>query len=109
MEVNMRPGDFAVASVAAATQVEAGCFKAVHLTWSGADYRPLSVPTLAARLVGEPADGSTVDALAAEMLSGLEPPSDHRGSAAYRRQALQVLTRRALRAAAQRADQAGAK
>lgn len=103
LELTMREGDFALVAVAAATRVQAGRLHGPRIVWSGADVCPLVAEELSRGLEGMPLEGAGVERLAAEAVQAIAPPSDVHGSTEYRRNALRVLTARALRAAAHRA------
>lgn len=103
LELTMREGDFAIVAVAAATRVQDGRLHGPRIVWSGADVRPVVAGELNQSLEGVALEGTDIERLAAEAVQALEPPPDIHGSTEYRRNALRVLTARALRAAAQRA------
>lgn len=107
LELTMREGDFAVASVAALTQVEDGLLRDVRIVWSGADFRPVSVDALTEALEGMPLEDEAVGQAIAEAAEAVESYSDIHATAEYRRNALRVLTERALRGAAERARNQG--
>lgn len=102
-ELTMREGDFAIVAVAAATRVGAGRLLQPTVVWSGAAFRPVRAVELCQRLEGIPVAGGEIERLVTEAVQAIEPPADIRGSTAYRRNALRVLTVRALQAAAGRA------
>jgi carbon-monoxide dehydrogenase medium subunit len=100
-ELTMREGDFAIVAVAALARVAEGQLNGVRVVWSGADFMPVVADT--ARLEGEPVQGDAIERVVAEAARKVAPPDDIRGSGEYRREALRVLTVRALRALAERA------
>jgi carbon-monoxide dehydrogenase medium subunit len=61
--------------------------------------RPQRFPDVLAALVGEPLDPAAIGAVAEAYAARIDPISDLRGSAEYRRQMVRVFVRRALRAA----------
>jgi len=69
---------------------------------------PLRATAAEAELIGKMANGSTIAAAArAAGQQDATPIDDHRGTAAYRREVIEVLTRRALEAAVLRAVEGG--
>jgi aerobic carbon-monoxide dehydrogenase medium subunit len=98
LELTVREGDFAIVAVAVVAQVLAGRLSGVRVVWSGADFVPVVAQT--ARLEGESATGDAIERVIAESVALLTPPSDIRASGEYRREALRVLTTRALRSVA---------
>jgi carbon-monoxide dehydrogenase medium subunit len=66
--------------------------------------RPQRFPDILAEFCGQPFDAASIDDLAAAYASRIDPISDLRGSAAYRRRMIYVFVRRALRAAIAKAN-----
>lgn len=104
LELTRREGDFAIVAVAAATRVQDGRLREPRIVWSGADARPVVAEELNRSLEGMPLEGAGIEGLAAEAVQALAPAADIHGSTEYRRNALRVLTARALRTAAHRAE-----
>ena len=104
-ETARRHGDFAIAAVAAVVQLDGGGTVAdARLALAGVDDRPVRASAAEAQLVGSVAGPAAFAAAAQQAAVGIDPPSDLHGSAAYRRHVVQVLVRRALEAASQRAE-----
>jgi carbon-monoxide dehydrogenase medium subunit len=105
-EISRRHGDFALAGVAAAVRVDDGgrCAGARIALLSVGD-RPLLAEHAAAALAGEMPSAEAIRAAAAAATRDIDPPSDIHASARYRRQLVNVLTRRVLERAFDRARQ----
>jgi carbon-monoxide dehydrogenase medium subunit len=103
-EVSRRPGDFAVAMVAAVVSVEAGRVTQARLALGGVAMTPIRAEAAETLLAGQALSPDVIAAAAAAAArDAADPPSDLHGSADYRRHLVEVLTRRALAAAAGRA------
>jgi len=104
-EFSRRPGDFAIVGVAATLALDAdGRVERAGLALTGVGGRPFNAAALAdGALRGQAPDDARLDALAARVAAAVEPDSDLQAPADYRRHLARVLTRRALRAAADRA------
>lgn len=96
-EVSRRRGDFAIVGVACLVDVDAAdkCGKA-RLVVFGAGERPLVMSEAAKVLSGNVVDMDAIRAAAAAAGAEVEPRDDLHASAEYRRELVQVLTRRAL-------------
>jgi carbon-monoxide dehydrogenase medium subunit len=99
-ELARRPGDFAVAGVAALISVAAGgpgrrCERAA-LVGFGVSDRPVRLPHVERLLASEPLDHGTIGRAAAAAPADCDPPDDVHGSADYRRHLASVLAERAL-------------
>jgi CO/xanthine dehydrogenase FAD-binding subunit len=104
-EMSRRHGDFALVGVAAAVQLdgEERCSAARIALLSVGD-RPALADQAAAALVGHRPSADLIRAAAnAAATRDIDPPSDIHASARYRRQLANVLTRRALESAFDRA------
>jgi aerobic carbon-monoxide dehydrogenase medium subunit len=105
-EISRRHGDFALVGVAAAVTLDANrrCIDARIALLSVGD-RPMLAGHAAAVLKGqEPSMDAIAAAAHAAAHQDIDPPSDIHASAAYRRQLANVLTRRVLTRAFQRAN-----
>jgi carbon-monoxide dehydrogenase medium subunit len=96
-------GDFAVAAIAVVLQVREGRVTVARIGLTNVGPTPLRASAAEAVLVGAEPDDATVDAAAARAADGLEPWSDLRGSADYKRHLVRGLTGRAIRRALERA------
>ena len=108
MEVSPRKGDFALVGVAATLQVKDGTCQAARLVYSGVAGRAQRVPEAEQALVGRTADEAAFRAAASIASQRVQPPSDFHATAAYRRDLVHVLTRRALAQALARCGQRSA-
>lgn len=100
--------DIAVAGVAAAVTLEADGETIVdaHVALSAVAPTPVYIHDLRERLIGARLDDAAVEATARLAQAAARPITDMRGSAEQRRHLVGVLTRRALRGAAERARSA---
>ena len=100
-------GDYAMAGVAAVVRLdERGRCQAARLVYLGVGDRPVIASRAAQVLVGQsPAAEAIRAAAAAASRDDVDPGSDIHASAAYRRHLVNVLTRRALAEAFERAAQ----
>jgi carbon-monoxide dehydrogenase medium subunit len=106
-EISRRHGDFALVGVAAVVELdeEGRCAEARIALFSVGD-RPMLAPHAAKALAGQPpSDGSIRAAADAAATQDIDPSSDIHASARYRRQLANVLTRRVLERAFERARQ----
>ncbi|MEA2687401.1 MAG: aerobic carbon-monoxide dehydrogenase medium subunit [Candidatus Eremiobacteraeota bacterium] len=93
-----RHGDYAIASAAAVLRLrEDGAVDELRLVLGGVSDRPFVVDAHAC--AGRPLGGEAIETLAERAGRDIDPHSDLRGSAAYRRQLASVLSRRVLAAA----------
>ena len=104
-EVARRHGDYALAGVATTVTLdEKGRCRVARIALLGVGAGPLLAPRAAKALAGEiPTDKVLREAANAAAAKDVDPPGDIHASAAYRRQLVAVLTRRALTTAFARA------
>ena len=103
-EVSTRKGDFAFVCVGALLTLKDGRIASAALAAAGVDNRAVRLEAAERSLVGQP-PGEAAFRRAGEVASGsVTPPSDPMASAQYRRELIDVLTRRALADAASRAS-----
>jgi carbon-monoxide dehydrogenase medium subunit len=106
-EMSRRHGDFAIVGVAAVVQLDdtGRCGESRIALFSVGD-RPMLAGHAAKALTGnQPSDESIRAAADAAATQDIDPPSDIHASARYRRQLANVLIRRVLRRAFERARQ----
>ncbi|MFO0838459.1 MAG: xanthine dehydrogenase family protein subunit M [Phycisphaerae bacterium] len=104
----MRDGNaIAVTSVAAGVRLENARISEARIALGAVAPTPLLVPSAAAFLAGKPPSDAEFRRAGAEASRCSSPISDVRGSAAYRREMICILTVRALAAATNRAQSAG--
>lgn len=91
------PSSLPIVRLAASLDLDdqAVCRRA-RIALSAATAKPVRVPSAEALLIGSRLDAQAIDAVAQEVAASVNPVSDPRGSAAYRRQMSRVLARRAL-------------
>jgi CO/xanthine dehydrogenase FAD-binding subunit len=105
-EISRRHGDFALVGAAAAVRLDdqGRCAEARVALLSVGD-RPMLARHAASALTGRAPSGESIRAAAAEAAAkDIDPPGDIHASARYRRQLANVLTRRALERAFERAE-----
>lgn len=91
-ELGRRHNDFAVLAVAVAGTRNGAGWRGLRVALAGADDRPLLVP-----LDDSSLDDDAIDAAVAACLDAVDPPSDVRASAEYRRHLVAVHVARLLR------------
>jgi aerobic carbon-monoxide dehydrogenase medium subunit len=89
-----------IVAVAAAVRVEGGTIAEARVGLTNMGSTPLRARAVEQALVGQPATEDAVAAAAVRAAEGTNPPSDLNGAADYRTHLAQVLTRRAVLAAA---------
>jgi CO/xanthine dehydrogenase FAD-binding subunit len=103
-ELSRRPGDFAIAVVATAVTLERGKFKEARISMGGVGPTALRASKAEQLLKGQAPDEGALQAAGQAASEASDPPNDIHGSAEYRRHVVEVLTRRALRDAIERAS-----
>ncbi|MDH3600508.1 MAG: xanthine dehydrogenase family protein subunit M [Candidatus Tectomicrobia bacterium] len=104
LEESRRHGDFAVVGVTALLTLDAnGLCSRVAVTLFGVGGVPTRIESASSLLVGHVPDDDRIAAVAQTMPGQVEPESDIHASADFRRHLNEVLTRRALQQAAERA------
>lgn len=107
-EAALRHGDFAIAAVAATLTSVDGRIAEARIVAMGVGERPLRLLTAEVMLVGQGASPELIAAAAREAREAVDPPTDLRGSAEYRRHLVGVLAERVFTAATARAEASGA-
>jgi carbon-monoxide dehydrogenase medium subunit len=103
-EVARRSGDFALAGVAAAVELDgAGAVQRAALGLLGMGSTPLRPAEAEAALVGRTPSATDLDEVAALAVAGLDPPDDVHATAQYRSKVGAHLVRRTLSAALEEA------
>lgn len=96
-EFARKAGDFAVVAATAVIEAVDGSVATARLAIAGAGSTPLRSPGAEGVLAGAALDDGSAVARAADAAADeVEPPSDHHGSAAFRRELVRVEARRAL-------------
>jgi carbon-monoxide dehydrogenase medium subunit len=91
---------WSIAGVAAAVRMDNGTIAEARVALTNMGSTPVRARAVEEALVGQPATDEAVRAAAASAAEGTSPPSNIDGDADYRRHLAQVLTRRAVLAAA---------
>jgi carbon-monoxide dehydrogenase medium subunit len=107
-EFAQRAGDFAFAAAAVILTVADGRVAAARLALMGVDATPVRVGDAEAALVGHPLTAALIGDVAARARAAVNPTSDLRASADYRRHLVAALTARVLADAWRRATERGA-
>jgi carbon-monoxide dehydrogenase medium subunit len=89
-----------IVAIAATVRVEGGTIAEARVGMTNMGSTPLRAHAVEAALQGQPPTDDAVRAAAAHATEGANPPSDLNGDAAYRSHLAEVLTRRAVLAAA---------
>ena len=89
-----------IVAVAAAVKVDGGTISEARVGLTNMGSTPIRARAVEEALVGQPATEDAVGTAAARATEGTNPPSDLNGAADYRSHLAQVLTRRAVLAAA---------
>jgi carbon-monoxide dehydrogenase medium subunit/6-hydroxypseudooxynicotine dehydrogenase subunit alpha len=106
-EYSRRHGDFALGGAAVLVTVdESGSCERAAIALLGAAATPLRATDAERMLTGERIDAPLAAAAAERAVATISPTGDIHGSAEYRRDLIQVMVRRALTAAAERAETA---
>jgi carbon-monoxide dehydrogenase medium subunit len=95
--------DIAIVGVGAAVTLDSDKVKAARIALAAVAPQPLFVPQAGEALAGKKLDDAAIDTAARAAMDASSPIDDMRGTAEYRRHVVGVLTRRALKLAAERA------
>ena len=101
-EISNRHGDFAIAVIATTLWLANGSCESARVVASGVGEHAVRLKSVEEALIGGPIDDAHLDAAAAAARDEVDPHSDTHADAAYRRDAIAVLTRRTVRRAAER-------
>ena len=95
-EFSRRAGDFAIAMTVAAIKIEAGKITQARLGIGGVEDRPLRCQAAEAALIGKVPDAKAFTEAADIVSRSMNPMQDIHADAAYRRDLVRVVARRAL-------------
>src|SRR5204862_2772232 len=98
-----RHGDFAMAAVAGTVSLSDGLVGEVRLAVAGVDETPLRLHEIEAGLVGQRLSPAVIEAASGQARAAVQPGTDLRASADFRRHLVGILTERALTTAGHRA------
>jgi CO/xanthine dehydrogenase FAD-binding subunit len=101
-EIARRPGDFAIAGVAALLRGGHGRCDEARVVAFGAHERPVRLSATEAAITGGGLSAELGDRAATHAAAGCRPPDDVHASAEYRAHLVRVLTERAVRDAVAR-------
>jgi CO/xanthine dehydrogenase FAD-binding subunit len=101
-EISQRQGDFALVAVAATFNVDGGRCADTRLGYAGVADHAVRIAVAEAALDGASPHEAAFEGVAAKAAKAVDPPEDVHTDAAYRRDLVCALTRRALSAAARR-------
>jgi CO/xanthine dehydrogenase FAD-binding subunit len=101
-EMSQRQGDYALVAVAATFDLDGGRCARPRLAYAGVADRAVRILAAEAALEGAGPHEATFEAVAAKAAEAVKPPEDIHADAAYRRDLVRALTRRALTAATRR-------
>lgn len=101
-EMSQRQGDYALVAVAATFDLDGGTCARTRLAYAGVADHPVRIPAAEAALDGRTPDDAAFEEVAARAAEAVNPLEDVHADAAYRRDLVRALTRRALTAAARR-------
>jgi CO/xanthine dehydrogenase FAD-binding subunit len=107
--INRATLEISIVGVAVALELDApdGSITGARIALGAVGPTPLRAPTAEKALVGRPLSGPSLDAVAAAAREDARPIDDHRGSADYRFEMVDVLVRRTVTAAVRRASGQG--
>jgi carbon-monoxide dehydrogenase medium subunit len=102
LKLERRVGDFATASVAVALEMNGATVSRAGCALAGVGGKTIDANAeISAALVGKPLDATTIEAAAEAVAGAADPRTDHRGSAAYKRQIVKTFVTRILNNIAQ--------
>jgi carbon-monoxide dehydrogenase medium subunit len=98
--------DIAVAGVGVSVELDNGTFKSARVALASVAPTPLFVKEAGEALAGKPVNEESIQAAANAAMDAARPITDMRGTIEYRKHLCEVLTRRALNTAIERAKEA---
>jgi carbon-monoxide dehydrogenase medium subunit len=103
LKIERKVGDYAVAAVAVQLTLEGETCTAARIGLTNVSPKPMRAAGAEAAITGKPLTDDAIQAAGVAASQDCEPSSDLRGSEAYKRDLVRVITMRAIRAAADRA------
>nr|KJR73877.1 MAG: carbon monoxide dehydrogenase [Thermoproteus sp. AZ2] len=100
VKLSRRHNDFAIAAVAAVLWIKGGVVESAGLAATGVGVKPVRLAKAESALVGKRLDERAIEEAAAAAAEEVQPISDVRASAEYRRAVLPVVVKRAIKRAA---------
>jgi len=98
-ELSRRPGDFAIAAVAAIVKMDGGKCAEARISMAGVGPTPLRAPAAEAFAKGKALDEAALKEIGKKAGESADPSNDVHASAEFRRHVVGVLTQRALKSA----------
>jgi aerobic carbon-monoxide dehydrogenase medium subunit len=95
-EFSRRAGDYAIAMTLATLRIHGGVIVEPRVGVGGAEAAPRRIPAAEAALAGKPPESAALRAAAEAAADAIEPLEDIQADAAYRRDLVRAMTRRAL-------------
>ena len=95
-EFSRRAGDYAIAMALVTLRLDGGVIVDPRVGIGGAEASPRRIPQAEAALAGRPPDAAVLQAAAEAAAEAIEPLEDIQADAAYRRDLVRAMTRRAL-------------
>jgi carbon-monoxide dehydrogenase medium subunit len=95
-EFSRRAGDYAIAMTLATVRIENGVIADPRVGVGGAEAVPRRIPEAEAALAGRPPEAAVLSAAADAAADAIDPLEDIQADAAYRRDLVRAMTRRAL-------------
>ncbi|MCP3476734.1 xanthine dehydrogenase family protein subunit M [Bradyrhizobium sp. CCGUVB1N3] len=99
-EFSRRKGDFALAMSLVALELDGSRIRSARIGLGGVADKPIRLSSIEAGLIGQRADASTFEAVAAEASNLITPTSDIHGTSEYRKDLIKPVLVRALTEAA---------
>lgn len=103
LKIERKVGDYAVAAVAVQLTLDGETCTAARIGLTNVSPKPMRATGAEGALTGKPLTEETIKAAGVAASHACEPSNDLRGSEAYKRDLVRVITMRAIRAAADRA------
>jgi carbon-monoxide dehydrogenase medium subunit len=103
LKIERKVGDYAVAAVAVQLEVDDDTCTAIRIGLTNVSPKPIRATGAEAALLSQPLTEDNIRAAAAAASQDCEPSGDLRGSEAYKRDLVRVITMRAIHTAIQRA------
>jgi carbon-monoxide dehydrogenase medium subunit len=103
MKIERKVGDYAVAAVAVQLTMNGSAVGAARIALTNVNSAPMRALQAEQALVGQALSDDVLEAVGRAAAAECDPSADLRGSVEYKRDLIRVLTKRAIRKAAERA------
>lgn len=104
LKIERKVGDYAVAAVAVQLELSGGAIKSIRIGLTNVSSIPMRAKNAEAALTGKQPTDNVLEAAGKAAAAECDPSADLRGQVDYKRDLVRVLTKRAVRRAAQRAQ-----